>query len=322
MMRVFVRKRRGMAVAVLVLVVLPFLPYFAREDVLRWLVAGALLAGLAVAFDFTAGYINVVNFGFAAFVGAGSYTSALTVIHFGVSPWIAIFGGAVVSGILGLFTGLLTLRLRGIYASVVAWFFGLALLGLARNLTDLTRGSLGLVSPRFFDAGSNRPYYFVAVGMLLITFLTLAIVVESRLGLALAAIGQNYDAARASGVNPTRYRLLSFALSCLFAGWLGGFYAHYFGILTPQIMDTSQTIAVLVVAYLGGRGTLWGPAAIAFPFVILTETLKARLSDLPGFNLVIYGAALILVMIFYPRGFAGAVGSARAWFRRRVVSVG
>jgi branched-chain amino acid transport system permease protein len=209
--------------------------------------------------------------------------------------------------VLGLFLGLLTLRLRGIYVAVVSWFLGLALLGLARNLTDLTRGSLGLLSPSFFDGGSNRPYYFVAIVMLMITFVTLVAIVESRTGLAFEAIGQNYDAARASGINPARYRLLSLVVSCMFAGWLGGFYAHYYGILTPQVMGTAQTVTVLVIVYLGGRGTLWGPAVIAFPFVIFTENLKARLSDLPGLDLVIYGALLTVIMLFYPHGFAGAV---------------
>ena len=95
-------------------------------------------------------------------------------------------------------------------------------------------------------------------------------------------------------------------MSCAFAGLLGGFYAHYYGSLTPQtLMHTSKTVEVLAIAYIGGRGTLWGGIAFAFPSVILMEYLRSGLSSLPGLHLVIYGILMILVMIYYPSGLAG-----------------
>ena len=127
------------------------------------------MAAMAVAFDFTAGYINIVNFGFAAFVGVGAYTSGLLAANFGISPWIGGFVGAAVAGFVGLLTGMLTLRLRGIYAAVMTWFVGLALMGLARNMTEITRGSLGLNVPLLLDTSDNLPYYYVILGMLFVT---------------------------------------------------------------------------------------------------------------------------------------------------------
>ena len=289
---------------VVLLAFLPFIPPFSREDLLRWLVGATFMAAEAIAFDFTTGFINVVNFGFAAFLGVGAYTSGLLAVHFGVSPWIGIFAGAVTAGILGLFTGVLTLRLRGIFIALMSWFMGLALMGLARNLVDITRGPLGLNTPTFLDTASNRPYFYIIFVMMIITYVTLRWITRSEIGLAFKAIGQNIDAARASGVNPTFYRVLNFTISCAFAGWLGGFYAHYYGILTPQVMATSHTVEVLAVAYVGGRGSIWGPAAISFPFIFFFEWLRSNLTQLPGLHLVIYGLLLILVMIFYPGGFA------------------
>lgn len=291
-------------VALLLLVALPYIPPFNQEHILRWLVSAALIAAQAIAFDFTAGYINVVNFGFAAFLGVGAYTSALLAVNLGVSPWIGIFIGAIPAGIIGLLLGLLTLRLRGIFAAVMAWFVGLALLGLTRNLVDLTRGPMGLNTPTLLETSSNRPYYFVILAMMIVTYLVLKRIINSHYGLAFRAIGQNLDAARASGIDPTYYRVFNFTIQCLFAGWLGGFYAHYFGILTPQIMLTSRTVEVLAIAYIGGRGSLWGGAAVAFPFIFLIEMLRSNLSALPGLHLIIYGLLLIVVMIFYPGGFA------------------
>jgi len=314
----------GLALLI-VIVALPFIPPFNQEHMIRWLIMGAFLAAQAVAFDFTAGYINVVNFGFAAILGLGAYTSAILantspvlMVQPGISPWVGIWIGAILAGILGFLLGMLTLRLRGIFAAVMAWFVGIALMGLVRNLTDLTRGPLGLHPHTFLETTSNRPYFYIILVMMLVVYITLRLVTNSHFGLAFKGIGQNFEAARASGINPTKYRVFNFTLSAFFAGWLGGFYAHYFGALTPQtLMHTSKTVEVLAIAYIGGRGSLWGGIAIAFLFVFFIEFLRSNLTDLPGLHLVIYGILMILVMIYYPSGLAGAY----SWLVKKVQSL-
>ncbi len=311
----------GLALLI-VIVALPFIPPFNQEHMIRWLIMGAFLAAQAVAFDFTAGYINVVNFGFAAILGLGAYTSAILantspvlMVQPGISPWVGIWIGAILAGILGFLLGMLTLRLRGIFAAVMAWFVGIALMGLVRNLTDLTRGPLGLHPHSFLETTSNRPYFYIILVMMLVVYITLRLVTNSHFGLAFKGIGQNFEAARASGINPTKYRVFNFTLSAFFAGWLGGFYAHYFGALTPQtLMHTSKTVEVLAIAYIGGRGSLWGGIAIAFPFVFFIEFLRSNLTELPGLHLVIYGILMILVMVYYPDGLAGAYN----WLSKKV----
>jgi branched-chain amino acid transport system permease protein len=303
------------AVLLVLVALLPLVPPFNQEHMIRWLIMGAFLAAQAAAFDFTAGYIQVVNFGFAAILGLGAYTSGILAntspvlaVQPGISPWIGIFVGAILAGLVGLGLGALTLRLRGIFAAVMAWFVGIALMGLVRNLTELTRGPLGMNPRSLLQTTSNLPYYYIILGMMLITYVLLRLVTRSKYGLAFKAIGQNIDAAKASGINPTKYRVLNFAMSCLFAGWLGGFYAHYFGSLTPKtLMHTSKTVEVLALAYIGGRGSMWGGMLVAFPFVFGIEQLRSNLTQLPGLHLVIYGALMIVVMIFYPDGVAGLV---------------
>jgi branched-chain amino acid transport system permease protein len=303
----------GLLLLILMLV-LPYIPPFDQEHILRWMIMGAFLAAQSVAFDFTAGYINVVNFGFAAILGVGAYTSGMLantrptiILQLGVSPWIGIWIGAIVAGLLGLLLGMLTLRLRGIFAAVMAWFVGIALMGIVNNMTEWTRGPLGMAPPSLLarDAG-NRPYFYIILGMMLIVYITLKLITNSNYGLAFRAIGQNFDAARASGINPTKFRVFNFTISAFFAGWLGGFYAHYFGSLTPMtLMHTSKTVEVLAIAYIGGRGSLWGGIAVAFPFVFFIEFLRSNLTELPGLHLVIYGLFMILIMIYYPSGFSG-----------------
>jgi len=96
---------------------------------------------------------------------------------------------------------------------------------------------------------------------------------------------------------------------------LGGFYAHFYGSLTPStLMHTSKTVEILAIAYIGGRGSLWGGIAVAFPFVFFIEYLRSNFTDLPGLHLVIYGLMMIIVMIFYPNGFSGFV----AWSKTKI----
>ena len=237
-------------------------------------------------------------------------------MDFGISPWIGIFVGGFAAGLLGLLTGALTLRLRGIYAAVMAWFVGLALWASSATSPEITRGSLGLTSRSCSTPPTTCRTTTSSWRCCSMTLGVLTLVIRSRIGLAFRAIGQNLQAARASGINPTRYLVINFTLSCVFAGWLGGFYAHYYGILTPDVMATSHTVEILAIAYIGGRGSLWGGALVAFPLVIGIELLRTQLAALPGLHLVFYGILLILVMIYRPGGVAAFLRGLDARLRR------
>ncbi len=292
-------------IGLFILAVLPYVPPFNQEYLIRWLAMAGFIAASAIAFDLTAGYINIVNFGFNAFVGLGGYTSAILADRAGLTPWVGMFVGALMSALIGFLLGVLTLRLRGIFGALMTWFLGLAMMGIAIKWVGLTRGPLGLRVERLFgETTSNIPYYYLILIMMLVIYLVCSYLVRSKMGLAFKAIGQNMEAARTSGINPTFYRIINFTMSCTLAGWLGGFYAHYIGILTPDLMHTSKTVEVLAVAYIGGRGSLWGPGAIAIPFTVLMEQVRSAFSNLAGLHLIIYGIILIIVMIYYSGGVA------------------
>lgn len=294
------------------LFLLAFVPLFISDQFILQLLISALLFGtLAMAFDFTVGFINVVNFGFAAFWGMGGYTSAILAVKLGVSPWIGIFAGLLFSAILGFLVGLLTLRLHGIFAAVMAWFTGLGLMAIVTNWTSLTRGPLGLMTPMFFDTMDRGPYFYVVLLMAIFSFFVLLAIANSRIGLFFKAIGQDEDAAKASGVNPTWYRVLNFTISTAIAGLIGGFYAHYVGILSPDVMKTSQTIEIMALAYVGGRGSIWGPLVAAFLFIPVLTYLQ----PLMEIRLIIYGLVLIGVMIFYPGGISALYRNICSWLK-------
>lgn len=285
----------------LFLILIAFPLIIRDEFLIRLMITSLMFGGLAMAFDFTAGYINIVNFGYAAFWGLGAYTSAILAVSAGVSPWLGIIAGAMLAAILGFGLGLLTLRLGGIFASCMTWFVALAMMAAAANWVELTRGNSGLSTPLLFDTIQNLPYFYVMLAMVLLIYMLLIRTTQSKIGLAFKAIGQDLQAAASSGVNATKYKVINFTISCCIAGMLGGFYAHYIGILTPQIMHTRNTVEIMAIAYIGGRGSIWGGLIAAMIMIPLMEYLKGLME----LRLIIYGALMIFVMIYYPRGLAG-----------------
>lgn len=289
-------------------------PVFVEDEyILRLLVASLYFGSLAMCFDFTGGYINAVNFGFAGFVGLGSYAAALVAIHTGLGAWAGLLAAALVTGLVGFFTGLLTLPLRGIYVSLMSWFVGMTLMALATAMVEVTRGARGLIVPPLYESITTGGYLYILLGMWLVVYVLLRLIIRSRAGLAFRAIGQNFDAAQASGVNPTRYKLINFTISSAAAGFFGGYYAHYVGIVTPDIMGTGYTLEVMALSFIGGSGSLLGGVVAAFLLIPLFDSLK-RLME---YRLIIYGSLLILVMIFYPAGLSGLYQELRQKIIRR-----
>lgn len=298
-----------------IFIALALVPLFVKDEfLLRLLVSSLMFGGLAMAFDFTSGFINIVNFGFFAFTGLGAYTSGLVALKLGVSPWLGILAAVLMTGFVGFCLGLLTIRLGGIFAACMAWFVALALMAITSNWVDLTRGNSGLNVPPLFDTYRNLPYYYVILAMVVLIYVLVTVISKSKIGLAFRAIGQDPVAAASSGVFATKYKVLNFTISCCLAGLIGGFYAHYIGVLTPQVMHTRNTVEVMVISYVGGRGTIWGGLIAAAIIIPVMEYLKSLMEV----RLILYGAAMILIMIFYPKGLAGLWEAAiNLWQKRR-----
>jgi branched-chain amino acid transport system permease protein len=297
-----------------VFIALLIVPIFVKDEfILRLLISSLMFGGLAMAFDFTSGYINIVNFGFSAFMGLGAYTSGLIVLNLGLSPWLGMLIGAIMAGVIGFGLGLLTIRLGGIFAACMAWFVALAMMAITANWVGLTRGNSGLSIPPLFDTYRNLPYYYVMFAIVVFIYLLLIVISKSKIGLAFRAIGQDPQAAASSGIFATRYKVINFTISCCLAGLIGGFYAHYIGILTPQVMHTRNTVEVMVISYIGGRGTIWGGLIAAIIIIPLMEYTKGLMEV----RLILYGAAMIFIMIFYPKGLVGLWEGGVAFFKKK-----
>ena len=286
----------------------------ANEYVVRLLVSTLMMAALAMAFDFTSGYINICNFGFAAFWGLGAYASTIMVSRLSISPWFGFAFAIAASALLGFLIGLLSIRLGGIFASCMTWFVSLGLMTLANNLVKLTNGSAGLHAKALFKTTQNAPYFYVMFVAMLVVYFLLTYITNLDMGLAFRGIGQDIDAASSSGIDPTKYKIANFTISCALAGLIGGVYAHFIGIITPNVMSTNKTVEVMAISYIGGRGSIWGSLVLALILVPVLDIAKGLME----WRTIIYGVLMIVVMIYYPDGFSGLVLAAKAWIKKRL----
>ena len=268
--------------------------------VMRILTMSCLFAIFAASWDLLAGYTGQVNFGHALFFGAGAYTSALVSLKLGVTPWASVFAGAAMATLFGFLAGYLCLRLRGSYLSLATLAFPLIALGLLFAFPDFSGGELGISGLRRLTPSATGNYYVAAVSMLLIVF-GLWRLADSKFGLVLHAIRDDEVAARASGINTPRYKLIAFAVSAAAAGFAGALFAHYLRVAGPSTLEVALSFQVVIWGIFGGVATIYGPVAAVFILYPLTEWLGS-FRTFGELRLLLFAVVVLLVLLFMPRG--------------------
>jgi len=298
---VFVLPSRTLVLAwVVALLALPAV--YGDPYVMRILTMSCLFAIFAASWDLLAGYTGQVNFGHALFFGAGAYTSALVSLKLGVTPWASVFAGAAVATLFGFLAGYLCLRLRGSYLSLATLAFPLIALGLLFAFPDFSGGELGISGLRRLTPSATGNYYVAAVSMLLIVF-GLWRLADSKFGLVLHAIRDDEVAARASGINTPRYKLIAFAASAAAAGFAGALFAHYLRVAGPSTLEVALSFQVVIWGIFGGGATIYGPVAAVFILYPLTEWLGS-FRTFGELRLLLFAVVVLLVLLFMPRGLA------------------
>ena len=292
----------GVAAAVLVLsfVLLKSAYYqLVLTQVLLWAV-------LSLAWNILCGYSGYFSFGHAGFWGLGAYTVALGMMYFDLSPWISIPFCALVGAAAGAIIGYPTFRLRGHYFALAMLAYPLATLYVFQwlgyqELTLPMKREAPLLYMQFEDP---RGYVVLALGLLVVALLISLKVENSRFGMSLMAIKQNEPAAEAAGINTWRWKMLALMLSGALAAVAGGLYAVILLVVTPEtVFGMLVSAQALILALFGGVGSLWGPVIGAVVLVPLAEGLNAELGDvLPGIQGVVYGVAIIAIILLAPEG--------------------
>jgi branched-chain amino acid transport system permease protein len=305
------RRVSGTPLALAAVAVLAVLPLVLGSYALTVFIFIFFYAYLGQAWNILSGYGGQLSAGHAAFVGVGAYTTTMLAMTLGVSPWIGMFVGGALAGVLGAVIGFLGFRfgLRGFYFVLLTVAFAEVCRVVALN-TDAIGGALGLYitftgNPWQFQFRDNGAYYYVAlVFMLVATGIVLGLE-RTRVGAYLVAIREDEDAAEALGVDTFRYKLLAIVLSAFLTGLGGAFYANYLFSLQPNtVFGIPLSVDIIIRPVIGGTGTSWGPILGSFILSPLAEVSRVYFatSGWSGFHLVVYGLLLIAVVLFLPRG--------------------
>jgi branched-chain amino acid transport system permease protein len=273
-----------------------------------------LFAGLALAWNIAGGYAGLISFGHAAFFGIGAYTSTILALQFGLTPWIGLWFGGVTAAIAASGLALICARLRGPFFILSTLAAADVVRIIALNWSSLTGGPEGLsimpvadLSNMVFSSKTN--YAWLMLTFLVLVYALTKCLEASRFGYYLFAVRDDEDAAGAAGINPLLVRTAAMALSAGLTGIGGSLFAQYFLYLDPTFLISPElSFQFALLAAVGGLGTAIGPVLGSFLITPLSELLRAYLGNAAaGLHLVIYSAGLIVVMLYFPGGIAGAL---------------
>ncbi|MBN8929652.1 MAG: branched-chain amino acid ABC transporter [Rhodospirillales bacterium 69-11] len=263
-------------------------------------------AVFGVGWNILSGYGGQLSFGHASFFGIGAYVTTLALVYWDLTPWLGIPLGMIVGGVAAILIGMPTFRLRGHYFALSMLAYPLAILYVLQYL-GFQEVSLPMHRENpaaYLEFTDPRLYTVVAVGLLIAGIVACMLVENSRFGLALLAIRQNELAAEAAGLNSWLWKMRAITASGVIAAAAGGLYACVLLVVTPDsVFGMLVSAQAVVVTLFGGVAAVWGPVIGAAILVPLASTLNAELGNiLPGIQGVVYGAAMIGIMLAAPEG--------------------
>ena len=287
-----------------VALLLSFPLFIKRDDYLNLMILIFLFTVLAQSWNILAGYAGQVSLGHAAFFGMGAI-GARVLWYIGAPYILALLAGGIIAGVFSLAIGIPALRLRGIY-------FAIGTLGLAEIFRITIGNVLPTVTP--FPVESLVTYtlvtrYYLCLGLALISVAIVFILSTSKLGLAMMAVREDVDTAEASGVNTFRVKVIALIVSSFLAGLAGGAYAYYqVSFYYNMPFSPIWTFDAMLIAFVGGVGTIIGPVIGAFFYAIIREAFALTMGQM---HVLVFGVLFILVVLLLPGGLVEGVGKGR-----------
>ncbi len=299
------RNKTATLVLLAILLVIPLL--VSNEYYIHMLITLGLFVVLSLSLNLVSGYTGQLSIGHAAFYGIGAYVTALLMLKFDVSFLVALPASGVVTAFFGLLLGLPTMRLAGDYLAIVTLGFGEIVRLVLLNWDKVTRGPMGLPGIPAPELGSyvfmsKTPFYYLVLVITLLTVIAMRRIVNSGFGLSLIAVSQDELAAEAVGINTLRCKITSFIISAFFAGVAGGFYAVYISFVSPDSFTFMDSIMVLEMVVLGGLASIPGSIIGAVVLGLIPELLRF----MAEYRMLIFGALMVVIVIFKPDGFWSA----------------
>lgn len=297
--------------AILIIVLLT-MPMFASRYMLSVCFTLFTSIALAQSWNLIGGYTGLVSLGHAAFFGIGAYATGILMTKAQFSFFPAVVCGALISTLFAVIVASPMFRFRGFYFAIGTMVLGEALRIWMINW-EYTGSAMGIMMP-IENWLSTKNFYYMALGLAVMSILILFIILKTRLGIALRAIRDNENSARNSGVNIFRTKLISFSIAAFIAGLAGGVQAEYMGTIEPySIFSMDWTMMALNIVMIGGMGTLFGPVLGA----ILVISLNLVLVQSGALDLIVMAIILIIVIRFMPGGIWGGLQSMLNFLRKR-----
>jgi branched-chain amino acid transport system permease protein len=267
-----------------------------------------LFVGWATSWDILGGWAGQVSLGHAFFVGFGAYFVAIGQNDYGLAPWWSVMLAMIVGAVLAYFWGRMTFRLHGPYFALSTIAFAEIFRLIAINENWLTGGATGvfiatLPKPFGIDLFSRTTQFYLALAFALGVLSVVIFMSRRRFGYQLRAVREDESSAMAAGIDPTAVKLKAFMLSGALTAVGGGIYGMFLSFIEPHVMFyLILSIQIALTAIIGGRGTIWGPAAGAVLLVGAGEIFRTTFAQA---NLLIYGILILAVVLFLPRGLIG-----------------
>ena len=296
------------------LLILLFLPWTSTNIHFHHvLIMFMLFATLSQAWNLIGGFAGQVSFGHATFFGIGAYAALVLLKKYDLSPWVGMLIGGGVSVIVAVVIGYPVFKLKGHYFAISTFAVAEIVERLFNNW-DYVEGAIGLPAPvlpegliNFMWYKTKIPYFYIAFVLFVLVLLLAYKIDRSRMGFYFRAIKQSHEAAEGLGIDTTRYKLIAMVISAFLTAICGGFYAQYILYIDPpSVLSLDISIKMVLIAVLGGAGTIIGPILGAAILIPLSEYSRIFLGGTgKGVDLIVFGALILVISVFQPQGVAG-----------------
>jgi len=264
------------------------------------------------------GYAGQISIGHAAFFGIGAYVSAILTVRYGLNPWLCMFIGMIVAAVVAILVGAPSLKLKGHYLAMATLAFGIIIYIIFNEEIEWTGGPDGMsgipgLSLFGFGFDSVVSYFYLVWSFVFAAFIFTINIIQSGAGRALRAIHSSEPAASAMGVDISRFKIIVFVYSAILASLAGSLYAHYLNFINPSTFDLFFSIKLLIMIALGGMHNIWGAIIGACLITFMSYEWLHYFEEL---EVIVYGAILLIITIFFPNGLVGVPGIIKDFFRR------
>ncbi|MBV5328244.1 MAG: branched-chain amino acid ABC transporter permease [Chlorobium sp.] len=263
---------------------------------------------LCLGLNLILGFTGLLSLGHAAFYGIGAYTTAILMTRYGFSFTTAFLASAIMALFMGFLISLPTLKVRGDYFCLITLAFGEIFRLVVTAWIEFTRGAMGIVGlpvPEIFGivVATETHFYYLGLGILFFTYLTIRSIASTRYGRAFIAIREDELAADTMGINTSFYKVMAFSIGCLYAGMAGSFLAVYQTAVTPSNFRLDESCLIIIMVIIGGMGrNLLAPLAGVVIMTIATEVFRSTAE----YRMLIIGVMMVLVLLLRPQGLFGS----------------